>query len=65
MKCCEGNCNQGRDCPNRVARVGWSYPRCYGCNGSQWRKYLRPAAKCLLAVLFCWLLGCLFLFLVV
>ena len=29
MTCCEryGDCNQGRDCPNRVAKVKTQYPR--------------------------------------
>lgn len=27
MKCCDGNCNQGRDCPLRVAKVKQWYPK--------------------------------------
>lgn len=27
MKCCDGNCNQGRDCPVRVARIKQRYPK--------------------------------------
>ena len=27
MNCCNGNCNQGRDCPSRVAKVGRRIPR--------------------------------------
>ena len=50
---------------DKVAKVGWSYPCCHECTGSQWRRYLRPAAKCVLAVLFCWLVGSLFLLFVV
>lgn len=26
MNCCDYNCNQGRNCPARVARVGARYP---------------------------------------
>lgn len=50
---------------SKVAPIGWSYPRCHDCIGSQWRKYLRPAAKCVLAVLLCWLVSGLFLLFVV
>jgi uncharacterized membrane protein len=27
MHCCNCNCNQGRDCPVKVAKVGRQYPR--------------------------------------
>ena len=29
MNCCDeyGDCRQGRDCPVRVAKVGWRYPK--------------------------------------
>lgn len=27
MKCCDGNCNQGRDCAVRVAKVGYQLRR--------------------------------------
>lgn len=50
---------------SKVAPIGWSYPKGYDCNGTQWRNYLRPAAKCMLAVLLCWLVSGLFLLFVV
>lgn len=26
-ECCDNNCNQGRDCPSKVAPIKCSYPR--------------------------------------
>jgi hypothetical protein len=35
---------------NRVARVGWSYPRCYDCAETHWHRNLRHLAKWMLVV---------------
>lgn len=36
---------------NDVASIGWSYPRCFDCEGSiQWRRNVRYLAKWMLVV---------------
>ena len=41
--CCDdyGNCNQGRDCPIRVAKVGYKMPAADPLPPSIWRHQLR------------------------
>jgi hypothetical protein len=46
MNCCDdfGNCNQGRDCPIRVAKVGRRMPAADILPPSIWRYQLRRLA---------------------
>ncbi len=39
--CCNGNCNQGRDCPVRVARVGQRMKTADPLPPSIWRDQLK------------------------
>jgi len=50
--CCDdyGNCNQGRDCPVRVARIGYRMSAADPLPPSFWRVYLRELAYWLLMV---------------
>ena len=43
MKCCDdyGNCNQGRDCPVRVARIGQRMKSADPLPPSIWREQLK------------------------
>jgi hypothetical protein len=43
MNCCDqfGNCNQGRDCPVRVARVGQKMHGPEPIRGAGWRHWLK------------------------
>lgn len=57
MNCCDeyGECNQGRNCPVRVAKVGRKDHAAAPLPASFWRVYLKHLAKCMLiciAVLF-------------
>ena len=55
--CCDGLCNQGRDCPARVAKVGWrylKYPQPYP--ESLWRRHLKALAKWMLLAILGWLI---------
>ena len=59
VNCCDeyGVCNQGRNCPVRVAKVGARYPKYPTYQPpSLWRVYLRHLARWILYAL----LGCLF-----
>jgi hypothetical protein len=40
-KCCNDNCNQGRDCPVRVARIGQRMKAADPLPPSTWRDQLR------------------------
>jgi hypothetical protein len=50
MTCCDdyGNCNQGRDCPVRVAKVGKRMHAPQELQESTWRHWVRRAAYWLL-----------------
>lgn len=49
--CCNHECNQGRDCPARVAKVGKRMHAPKPLNGSQWRRQLKDLARAMLLVL--------------
>jgi hypothetical protein len=44
MKCCDGDCHQGRDCPVRVAKVGQKMHGPELLPKSVWRYQLRRLA---------------------
>ena len=46
--CCNHGCNQGRDCPARVAKVGRKIPVPDLQRGSIWRRHLRELARVML-----------------
>ena len=48
MKCCNGNCNQGKDCPMRVARIGQRMKSADPLPPSIWREQLKRLAYWLL-----------------
>lgn len=57
-ECCDNNCNQGRDCPSKVAPVKLSYPRYEDDDYStMWREDLRIIAKGLVAMIAIMLFG--------
>lgn len=51
--CCNDDCNQGRDCPAQVARIGCSYPK-EDDYSDVYDEYLQLAAK--IALIFCLLI---------
>ena len=55
MNCCDYNCNQGRECPARVAKVRQRYPAADPLPTSNLPKQMRYLAKwflvCLAALL--------------
>lgn len=55
--CCDGLCNQGRDCPARVAKVGWRYPKYLEPFPEPfWRRYTKALARFVLLGLIGWLI---------
>lgn len=46
--CCNGNCNQGKDCPMRVARIGQRMKSADPLPPSIWRHQLKRLAYWLL-----------------
>lgn len=48
--CCDeyGNCNQGRECPVRVAKIGQRMKAADPLPASMWRVYMRYLAKWML-----------------
>ena len=55
--CCDGLCNQGRDCPARVAKVGQRYPKYPQLYPeSIWRRHLKALARFFLLGLLGWLI---------
>ena len=50
MNCCDYNCNQGRNCPARVAKVGQRTPAAEPLSGKTWRDYMPDLAGWALAV---------------
>ncbi len=49
MNCCDYNCNQGRNCPARVAKVGRKDHAPAALPSSPWRAYVGHLAKWMLA----------------
>ena len=49
--CCNGNCNQGRDCPIRVAKIGQRTKTADPLPPSIWRDQLRRLAYWVLMAL--------------
>jgi hypothetical protein len=43
-QCCNDECNQGRDCPAQVARIGCSYPK-EDDYSDEYDEYLQLIAK--------------------
>jgi len=55
--CCDGMCNQGRDCPARVAKVGQRYPKYpQPYADSIWRRHLKALVWFFLLGLLGWLI---------
>lgn len=54
--CCNDNCNQGRDCPAKVAPIKCSYSREDEYH-TMWAEDLRVVAKCALAMVLITLFG--------
>ena len=55
--CCDGECNQGRNCPATVAKVGQRYPKYpQPYPQSLWRRHLKALARFFLLGLLGWLL---------
>lgn len=48
MNCCDYDCNQGRDCPARVAKVGQRYPCAEALPASTLPEQLKYVAKWML-----------------
>lgn len=46
--CCNHGCNQGRDCPARVAKVGQRMQTHEPLRGSPWRRHLKDLAAAML-----------------
>lgn len=62
MNCCDEycsshGCNQGRNCPARVAKVGQRTPGKTPLPASPWRAYLRDLGRAMLVVVCTWLIG--------
>lgn len=56
MNCCDYDCNQGRNCPARVAPVGRRMPGPDPLTGPTWRDHLPQLACWMLVVI--WMLVC-------
>lgn len=50
--CCNHGCNQGRNCPARVARVGIRMQAAQPLPPATWRRHLKDLARALLLVIF-------------
>ena len=50
MNCCDYECNQGRDCPARVAKLGQKMPAAEPLPASIWRRQLKRLVYWMLAV---------------
>ena len=48
MNCCDYDCNQGRDCPVRVAKVGQRHQDAEPLPPITWRRHLRDLAAAML-----------------
>jgi hypothetical protein len=64
MNCCDYNCNQGRECPARVAKYRPVMRAADPLPPGKWRDWLKTAARVVLCVLLGCLLGSVFLFVV-
>ena len=51
MNCCDYDCNQGHNCPARVARVGQKMQAAEPLPESVWRYWLKRLVYLVLAVL--------------
>lgn len=51
MNCCDYNCNQGRDCPARVAKIGRKDHAPEPLPRSLWRERLVDLARVMLVVI--------------
>jgi len=57
-ECCDNNCNQGRDCPSKVAPVKLSYPRYENDDyHTMWRDDLKIIAQGVTAIIMLMLVG--------
>jgi hypothetical protein len=57
MNCCDDKCNQGRDCPARVTKVGHRYPKHpQTLVDLIWRRNTRALARVVLLGLIGWVL---------
>lgn len=54
--CCDELCNQGRDCPARVAKIGQRYPKYPTPLRESSQKYLRATARFFLLAILGWLI---------
>lgn len=61
MNCCNKNCNQGRECPARVAKYRPVMRAADPLPPGKWRGWLRDIARTVLCVLLGCLLGSVFL----
>jgi hypothetical protein len=62
MNCCDEHCstygcNQGRNCPARVAKIGRKDHAKAPLPASPWRAYLRDLGRAMLVVVCTWLIG--------
>jgi len=55
MNCCDYDCNQGPNCPARVAKVGQRMKSADPLPPSIWRRHLRALARFFLLALLGWL----------
>jgi hypothetical protein len=55
--CCNNDCNQGRDCPARVASVGYRMPGAEPLPPTRWRDYLVDLARAMLFTVSAMILG--------
>ena len=56
-ECCDNKCNQGRNCPSKVAPVKLSYPRYEDDYSTMWRDDLKIIAKGLVVMIVLMLFG--------
>ena len=57
MNCCTQDCNQGRHCPARVAKVGQRIPDAEPLPPITWRDYLPDLARAMLLTIASIMLG--------
>jgi hypothetical protein len=59
MTCCDHDCEQGRECPARVAKIGQRIPAADPLPPSTWRESLRDFAAAVLLTTLGMLVGAL------